>query len=412
MKTVMSLLLAAVAAFTSFAASAQHTISGVVVDLDNGEPVIGATLAVGGKGASMITDVNGEFTFSCATPEASLEIRSIGYEPQTVKVSASKRNSIRMRPSTALLDEVVVLGYGTTTRKDVTGAVSKVNVKDMQKAPVSNFEEALAGRVAGVQSTSGDGQPGSDLNIVIRGNNSVTQSNAPLYVVDGFPLETSLGNVLNPEEIESMEILKDASATAIYGARGANGVILITTKKGKVGRPVVTYNLNMGVQRAIKRQEMLSPYEFVRYQLEVDPTLYSSMYLGTEKTLDDYRSEKGINWQDEVLRNAFVMNHNLAVRGGSESTRYSISGSVAHQDGVISNSGFRKYQGRLNLEQTLSRKVKVGLNLNYTYTKKFGTIAAEQNSSPTASIMYSMWGYRPVGSLWQENLLDDLTTVH
>ncbi len=408
MKTVMSLLLAAVAAFTSFAASAQHTISGVVVDLDNGEPVIGATLAVGGKGASMITDVNGEFTFSCATPEASLEIRSIGYEPQTVKVSASKRNSIRMRPSTALLDEVVVLGYGTTTRKDVTGAVSKVNVKDMQKAPVSNFEEALAGRVAGVQSTSGDGQPGSDLNIVIRGNNSVTQSNAPLYVVDGFPLETSLGNVLNPEEIESMEILKDASATAIYGARGANGVILITTKKGKVGRPVVTYNLNMGVQRAIKRQEMLSPYEFVRYQLEVDPTLYSSMYLGTEKTLDDYRSEKGINWQDEVLRNAFVMNHNLAVRGGSESTRYSISGSVAHQDGVISNSGFRKYQGRLNLEQTLSRKVKVGLNLNYTYTKKFGTIAAEQNSSPTASIMYSMWGYRPVGSLWQENLLDDL----
>ncbi len=408
MKTVMSLLLASVAAFTSFAASAQHTISGVVVDLDNGEPVIGATLAVGGKGASMITDVNGEFTFSCATPEASLEIRSIGYEPQTVKVSASKRNSIRMRPSTALLDEVVVLGYGTTTRKDVTGAVSKVNVKDMQKAPVSNFEEALAGRVAGVQSTSGDGQPGSDLNIVIRGNNSVTQSNAPLYVVDGFPLETSLGNVLNPEEIESMEILKDASATAIYGARGANGVILITTKKGKVGRPVVTYNLNMGVQRAIKRQEMLSPYEFVRYQLEVDPTLYSSMYLGTEKTLDDYRSEKGINWQDEVLRNAFVMNHNLAVRGGSESTRYSISGSVAHQDGVISNSGFRKYQGRLNLEQTLSRKVKVGLNLNYTYTKKFGTIAAEQNSSPTASIMYSMWGYRPVGSLWQENLLDDL----
>ncbi|MDE6125862.1 MAG: TonB-dependent receptor, partial [Muribaculaceae bacterium] len=408
MKTAVAFLLAAMVAIGGFAASAQHTISGVVVDLDNGEPVIGATLAVGGKGASMITDVNGGFTFSSAKPEVSLEIRSIGYEPQTVKVSASKRNSIRMRPSTALLDEVVVVGYGTTTRKDVTGAVSKVNVKDMQKAPVSNFEEALAGRVAGVQSTSSDGQPGSDLNIVIRGNNSVTQSNAPLYVIDGFPMETSLGNVLNPEEIESMEILKDASATAIYGARGANGVILITTKKGKVGRPVVTYNLNMGVQRAIKQQEMLDPYEFVRYQLDVNPTLYTSMYLGSEKTLEDYRNEKGINWQDEVLCDAFVMNHNLAVRGGTENTRYSISGSVAHQDGVITNSGFRKYQGRLNLEQSLSRKVKVGLNLNYTYTKKFGTVASEQNSSPTASIMYSMWGYRPVGSLWQENLLDDL----
>ncbi len=407
-KTFVALLLAMVVALGGFAASAQHTISGIVVDLDNGEPVIGATIAIGGKGASLITDINGEFTFSNPKPEVSIEIRSIGYETQTAKVSASKRNSIRMRPSTALLDEVVVVGYGTTTRKDVTGAVSKVNVKDMQKAPVSNFEEALAGRVAGVQATSSDGQPGSDLNIVIRGNNSVTQSNAPLYVIDGFPLETSLGNVLNPEEIESMEILKDASATAIYGARGANGVILITTKKGKVGRPVVSYNLNMGVQRAIKQQEMLDPYEFVRYQLDVNPTLYTSMYLGSEKTLDDYRSEKGINWQDEVLRNAFVMNHNLAVRGGTENTRYSISGSVAHQDGVITNSGFRKYQGRLNLEQNLSRKVKVGLNLNYTYTKKFGTVAAEQNSSPTASIMYTMWGYRPVGSLWQENLLDDL----
>ncbi len=408
MKTAVVSLLVALMALGSFAASAANTISGIVVDLDNGESVIGATIAVGGKAASMITDVNGEFSFSYDKPEATIEIRSIGYETQTVTVSASKKNSIRMRPSTALLDEVVVVGYGTTTRKDVTGAVSKVNVQDMRKAPVSNFEEALAGRVAGVQSTSSDGQPGSDLNIVIRGNNSVTQSNAPLYVVDGFPLETSLGNVLNPEEIESMEILKDASATAIYGARGANGVILITTKKGKVGRPVVTYNLNMGVQRAIKRQDVLDPYEFVRYQLDVNPALYTSMYLGSEKTLDDYRNEKGIDWQDQVLRNAFVMNHNLAVRGGTENTRYSISGSVAHQDGVIVNSGFRKYQGRLNLEQNLSRKVKVGLNLNYTYTKKFGTIAAEQNSSPTASIMYSMWGYRPVGSLWQENLLDDL----
>ncbi len=408
MKTAVTFMLAALVALGGFTAAAQHTISGIVVDFDNGEPVIGATIAIGGKSASMITDINGEFTFSHSKPETSLEIRSIGYETQTVNVSAGKRNNIRMRPSTALLDEVVVVGYGTTTRRDVTGAVSKVNVKDMQKAPVSNFEEALAGRVAGVQVTSSDGQPGSDLNIVIRGNNSVTQSNAPLYVVDGFPLETSLGNVLNPEEIESMEILKDASATAIYGARGANGVIIITTKKGKVGRPVVTYNLNMGVQRAIKQMEMLDPYEFVRYQLEMNPTLYTPMYLGSEKTLDDYRNEKGINWQDEVLRNAFVMNHNLSVRGGSESTRYSISGSVAHQDGVITNSGFRKYQGRLNLEQTISRKVKVGLNLNYTYTKKFGTIAAEQNSSPTASIMYSMWGYRPVGSLWQENLLDDL----
>ncbi len=404
----IALLTAFVVSLGAFAQGSAHKISGLVIDFENGEPVIGAAVGVKGSATKLITDINGEFIISSPSAEATVEIQSVGYEPLTAEISAKKKNTLRMRPSMSLLNEVVVVGYGTTTRKDLTGSVAKVDVAEMQKAPVSNFEEALAGRVAGVQATSSDGQPGSELNIVIRGNNSVTQSNAPLYVVDGFPLETSIGNVLNPEEIESMEILKDASATAIYGARGANGVILITTKKGKIGRPVVSYNVNMGVQSVIKHQEMLDPYEFVRYQLDVNPTLYSSMYLGNEMTLEDYRNVKGIDWQDEVLRDAFVMNHSISVRGGTENTRYAISGSVAHQDGVITNSGYRKYQGRLNLEQNLSRKVKVGLNLNYTHNKKFGTIAAEQNSSPTASIMYSMWGYRPVGTLWQDDLLDTL----
>lgn len=408
MKTALAMLLALAVSLGAAAQKGSYKITGLVIDYDDGEPVIGASIGVKGQRASVITDINGEFSIMCSKADETLEISSVGYETLAAPVSSKKKNTIRLRQRTDQLNEVVVVGYGTTTRKDVTGAVAKVDVEEMQKAPVSNFEEALAGRVAGVQATSSDGQPGSDLNIVIRGNNSVTQSNSPLYVVDGFPLETSIGNVLNPEEIESMEILKDASATAIYGARGANGVILITTKKGKVGRPVVSYNLYMGVQSAIKKQEMLDPYEFVRYQLDVNEALYSSMYLGTEKTLEDYRNEQGINWQDEVLRDAFVMNHNISVRGGTDNTRYSISGSVVHQDGVITNSGYRKYQGRLNLDQNLSRKVKVGLNLNYTYNKKFGTIASEQNASPTASIMYSMWGYRPVGSLWQDDLLDSL----
>ena len=393
----------------SFSALAEtFDIKGIVVDSDNGEPVIGAAVAVKEAKLITITDINGEFTVKSPTSKATLNVTSLGYDPVSVDAQAGKIVNIMMRPSTNQIDEVVVVGYGTTTRKDLTGAVSKVDVKDLQKAPVSNFEEALAGRVAGVQASSSDGQPGSELNIVIRGNNSVTQSNAPLYVVDGFPLETSIGNVINPEEIESMEILKDASATAIYGARGANGVIIITTKKGKVGRPVVSYNLYMGFQSPVKKMKMLSPYDFVLYQIESNPSLYTSMYINDQKSLEDYRNDKGINWQDETLRNAFLMSHSLSVRGGTESTKYSISGSVVHQDGVILNSGYRKYQGRLNLEQNFSKSFKGGLNLNYTYNKKFGTIAAEQNASPTASIMYSMWGYRPVGSLWQEDLLNDL----
>lgn len=246
MKMAITLLLALFVGADAFA-QGSYKIKGLVTDYESGEPVIGATVGLKGERATLFTDVNGEFIISCPNTEATVEIRSVGYEPVFADISSTKLNVIRMRQSADVLNEVVVVGYGTTTRKDLTGSVAKVDVEDMQKAPVSNFEEALAGRVAGVVSSSSDGQPGSDLNIVIRGNNSVTQSNTPLYVVDGFPLETSVGNVLNPEEIESMEILKDASATAIYGARGANGVILITTKKGKIGRPVVSYNLYMGV---------------------------------------------------------------------------------------------------------------------------------------------------------------------
>ena len=201
MRRLLTALLTFVAILTVTAdlsaREASNTIAGVVVDFDNGEPVIGATIVINGT-PGVITDVNGEFSITSAKPEMEIEVRSIGYESLKVKVVAAKRNNIRLHPASMMLNEVVAVGYGTTTRKDVTGAVSKVNVDDMQKAPVSNFEEALAGRVAGVQSTSSDGQPGSELNIVIRGNNSVTQSNAPLYVVDGFPLETSVGNVLNP----------------------------------------------------------------------------------------------------------------------------------------------------------------------------------------------------------------------
>lgn len=403
----LTLLLIVVAALDALGQNS-YRITGIAVDYENGEPVIGATILKDGKPLGMITDLNGEFEINSPTPEMKVEIRSIGYDNTTANLTSKRRNNVRMRTSSTMLSEVVAVGYGSTTRKDLTGSVSKVDVSDMQKAPVSNFEEALAGRVAGVVSTSSDGQPGSELNIVIRGNNSVTQSNAPLYVVDGFPLETSVGNMINPEEIESMEILKDASATAIYGARGANGVILITTKKGKPGKAVVTYNMWMGLQQATKQQEMLDPYGFVQYQIESNPQLFTSAYLGDKMTLEDYRNVKGVNWQDEVLRNAFVMNHNISVRGGNDATRYSLSGSVVHQDGVIRNSGFNKYQGRLNLDQNISKTVKVGLNLNYTYSKKYGTIASEQNSSPTSSIMYSMWGYRPVPTLWQGDLLEDL----
>ncbi|NDW08718.1 TonB-dependent receptor [Dysgonomonas sp. 520] len=385
-----------------------YTLTGTVYDSESGETIIGASVSIVGEKLGTVSDINGNFTLNASEETSQLEISFLGYKKQTIKAVAGKTVTVRLAPDNQLLNEVVVIGYGTTTRKDLTGAIGKADVKEMQKAPVSNFEEAFAGRVAGVMVTSSDGQPGSDLNIVIRGNNSVTQNNSPLYVIDGFPMETAVGNVLNSEEIESIDVLKDASATAIYGARGANGVILITTKKGKIGAPVITYNAWAGVHQIIKEQDVMSPYEFVRYQLELNPNVYSPIYLSDGKTLEDYRNEKGVNWQDQVYRDAFVQNHNISVRGGSEGTRYSISGLLTDQDGVIVNSGYKKYQGRLVLTQRISKKVSAGLNLNYTYTKKYGTVVAESQTSPTASLMYSIWGYRPVSGRESDDLLNEL----
>lgn len=385
-----------------------RTVVGSVIDFETGEPIIGASVAVIGKGIGTISDLDGNFSIRVSEGETELAISFLGYEKQTITAVDGKKLIVRLRAVSEQLEEVVITAYGSGLRKDLTGSIAKANVQDMRKAPVSNFEESLAGRVAGVQVTSSDGQPGSDLQIVIRGNNSVTQDNSPLYVVDGFPLEMAVGNMLNPEEIESIEILKDASATAIYGARGANGVILVTTKKGKVSSPTVTYSGWVGVQQIIKTQEMLDPYEFVRYQLEADYNVYSKRYLAGERTLEDYRNIEGINWQNKIYRDALVHSHNIAVRGGTEKTRYSVSGSLVDQNGIMLNSGYKKYQGRFVLDQTITKKIKVGINANYTYSKKYGTIVSESQTSPTASLMYTVWGYRPVAGVNDGDLLNDL----
>lgn len=370
-------------------------VKGKVTD-DKGAPLIGVTVSIKGKTTKTSTNSSGNFTITNVSDKDTLVFSMLGYVPKSQPALLGRSMNVILLINAQTLDDVVVIGYGTTTRRDLTGAVGSANIEDMKKAPVGNFEEALAGRIAGVQVSSNDGQPGADLNIVIRGNNSVTQDNSPLYVVDGFPLETSVGNAINPEEIESLEVLKDASATAIYGARGANGVILISTKKGKAGAPVVTYNGWGGVHQVIKRQEVLSPYEFVKYQLEQNYNVYSGVYLKDGQTLEDYRNIAGINWQDKVFRTATIHNHNLALRGGNDQTRYSLSGSLLNQEGIVINSGFDKYQGRIVIDQTISKKLKAGVNVNYTFYKRYGTVVSEAQVSPTASLMYGVWGYRPV----------------
>lgn len=384
------------------------TIRGRVQDADSA-PLPGVSVKIKGLSIGASTDANGNYTLQVpASGSHTLEFSFVGFESQQLQISAGRTvYNLQMKATMSDLDEIVVVGYGTSKRRDLTGSVGSVKVADLQKAPVASFDQALAGRVAGVQVSASDGQPGDGLNIVVRGNNSISQSNAPLYVVDGFPIENSLNTLLNPSEIESIEILKDASATAIYGARGANGVIIITTKKGVTGEPKIDYQGFIGIQNEVKRMNMMSPYEFVKYQLELDATKYTPVYLVNGRDLESYRGMPGVDWQDKLFRTALMHNHSIAVRGGTEKTKYSFSGSLLNQDGVILNGGFNRYQGRVVIDQDLGKKVKAGVNVNYSSSKSYGTQVGAAQGSPTSTLMYSIWGYRPVTGIDDSSLINE-----
>ncbi|MCY7293087.1 MAG: TonB-dependent receptor [Ferruginibacter sp.] len=345
------------------------------------------------------TDALGIFSINISDKGNSVLVFSyIGYAKKEVLVKTQLQLSVAMEILAKDGEEVIVVGYGTQKKKDLTGSVAKVNIAELQKAPVRSFEEALGGRVAGVQVTSTDGQPGSPIAIVIRGNNSVTQDNSPLYVVDGFPLENPNNNAINPSDIESIEVLKDASASAIYGARAANGVILITTKKGKAGKTEFNFNSFYGTQNIINKIDVLSPYEFLRYNFELDSTTIKSQYYINGKDLKSYEGAKGIDWQNQVFRQAPIYSNSLSMSGGSAATKFFISLSALTQDGIVKYSGYDRYQGRLKLDHNVNSKFKVGINLNYSALKAKGTVPSSltNSSSQSSNLMFSVWGYRPI----------------
>jgi TonB-linked SusC/RagA family outer membrane protein len=395
------------------AAQKSRTFTGKVTNV-MGDPMEDVSVKVKGQTKGVRTNDQGVYVITLDNPaNAVLVFSYVGSKEKEVKITATGSVfNVQLESSIKDMDEVLVVGYGTVRKRDLTGAVGKVNIGDIQKAPVPSFEDALAGRVAGVQVSSIDGQPGASNLITIRGGNSITQSNAPLYVIDGFPIENPDNNTLNPDEIESIQPLLDASATAIYGARGANGVFIITTKKGKAGAPVVTYNGWYGLQKTIKRQEVMSTYEFVKYQYDLSPITATATYLQDGKTLESYRGVQGVNWQDKILRTAPMQSNSLSISGGNDKTRYSVSGSVFNQDGILINGGFRRLQGRMVLDQTVSDKVKVGINVNYSNTRTNGQVATnggDNAGSSTAYLFFSGWGYRPVSgtAAGDESLVED-----
>lgn len=393
------------------------TITGTVKDVD-GNPLKGVTIKNVTTSKSVISSEDGTFRIQVADKKTTIVFSNIGFDDQEVGIGSKNVLNIVLKQKVSALDDVVVIGYGSAKRKDLISSVSKAPVEDMRKAPVPSFDAMLAGRVAGVSVVSSDGQPGGAASIVIRGS-SVSQETSPLYVIDGFPMENIDINSINPNDIESLEILKDPSSVAIYGSRGSNGVVLITTKRGKSGPPRVTYNFSYGVQRDVNRVKMMSPYEFVKLQLELDSinstpavpsTRFSQIYLDPSKGIDlnYYKNQKGFDWQDLVLQQGIVQNHSINVSGGNQDTRYSFSGGYYDQTGLIVNSGMKRFDTKITLDQKLSNHFRTGVSASYSNTESYGTIAV---NGSTGGVVQGMWQYRPVSginTLDLNNLVDSI----
>lgn len=380
---------------------AQVLVKGVVKD-NLGEVVPGTSVQVKGTTQGTVTDLDGKFSIMVPHRNSMLMFSFIGYTTVEQKVDVSKPMIIIMREDMKTLDEVVVVGYQEVKKRDLTGAVAKANMNDILTAPVASFDQALGGRIAGVNVTSGEGMPDGSMNIVIRGNNSLTQDNSPLYVIDGFPVEdAAASSTLNPADIESIDVLKDASATAIYGARGANGVVIVTTKKGRIGRAQLTYDGSGGFQHVSRTIPMMDAYEFVKLQNEIYPDIaartYLSNYNGKQWTLDDYRNIEQYNWQDMIFQTAWQQSHTLRLTGGTEGIRYNASLSYFDQDGTLIETGYKRMQGRMN---TVVRRGKLNMSLttNYSRAIQTGRTPSSNSYSGMNYLFYSIWGYRPVTS--------------
>lgn len=386
--------------------NAQKSVVGRVTGED-GSALAGVNITVSGSAVGTRSDNEGRYNIAIPSSGKTLNFSHTGYKAQEQTINNRSVINVVLRLDSSDLNEVIVTGYTTTLRKDLTGAVGSVNVEDLQKAPVRSFDEALAGRVAGVQVTSQSGRPGSGIDIVIRGIGSISQTNKPLFVVDGFPMEdpdNNLANLVDPNNIESIDVLKDASSTALYGARGSNGVIVITTKRGKQGQARVDYTSYYGVNRPTKYLKLMSPYQFVQAQSELYSLInQANPYLSNGRTLDEYRNVKGADFQDLLMRDGFQQNQSISVSGGNGGTQYSLSGNYFTQDGIIVNSSFRRYQGKLTLDQKIGKKVKVGGYI--TYTSNLINGENPQTGNGSNSVFNRVFTYRPISYSGQDESL-------
>lgn len=386
---------------TTLAWSQTRRITGRVVSDSAATPLAGVNVTVKGGTGGTVTDAQG--AFSIAVPNQGrpvLVFSSIGYNAQEAAVGSGTSVNVTLASSSAALD-VVVVGYQTVRRRDLTGSVSSVGARQIKDVPLSSAAEVLQGRLAGVQLTSSEGAPGADVIVRVRGGGSITQDNSPLYIVDGVQVDNAL-SIIAPQDIASVDVLKDASTTAIYGARGANGVVNITTKSGRAGKTTVSYTGAAGWRELTKTMPVLNPYDFIVWQYErsrlvggADSSSFANTYGTTWDTLQNYKNVPFINWQEEVFgRKAAFQNHNVSLNGGNANTTFNISLTANKEDGVQLESGFDRRLANFKLDHRISDKVRAGINVRYLDQDVRGAGTTNGGTRTTNRLRHTI-NYRP-----------------
>jgi len=384
----------------------QKKLNGTIVDSQTGETLVGVSILIKGTNQGTVTDMNGKFSLNIPDANAVVKITYMGYLPQEIALKGLTRLEIQLVRDIKNLDEVVVIGYGTQKKTNVTSSVSTLTNKNLDERAITRVDQALVGQMAGINVKQTTGIPGKAFSIQVRGTGSISAGNEPLYVIDGFPLATATtngagnfatGNPLdniNPNDIESIQVLKDAAAAAIYGSRASNGVVLITTKRGQTGKPKITYNTYLGITQASRKVNMLDGQGWINRATEIINGQYVAAYSNKgAKATDDSLTRIGIvgsfnvnyfldprwakpghpgldfiDWQNEIFRTGVMQNHEITASGGNEIVKYFVSGNFADQDGFVKDMGYTTYSARANVEVNASKNLRIGINIAPTYS--------------------------------------------
>lgn len=376
------------------------TITGKVIDVQTQEILVGASILVKGTNIGTFTDANGLYTIKAVDENSILIFSYVGYEASEIQVGKQTVLNASLKARLESLSEVVVIGYGTQRKSDITGSVASLKLKDLETAPSTRIDQSLQGRIAGVNVQNTDASPNAQTAIRIRGANSINGGNDPLIVVDG--MQGGSLSILNPNDVESMEVLKDASATAIYGSKGANGVIIVTTRQGKVGKPTISFNSYFSSAQVRQKLDQLSASQYALIVNE-NRKEFNMPTVFTDADIAGFAAKGGSNWQDIIFRNGLTQNHQLGISGGGENVSYYLSGNATKQTGLVKGSSYNRYSLRTNIKTNLNEKITVGLNGFLAREIDHPTILNSFTGANAGSPIFSALLWAPTKSIYDAN---------